>query len=161
MKNPRLAIDTRCAHAGSDVEEMANRPFQAPIAQSSLFRLGTSAEAEEIFSGESPGYAYTRFGNPTVDLFAKCIADLEGGSDALITSSGNAAVLCAVTAAMANRSGPLVTHPGIYGEVSNCFASSRKLTASLSTPRTLATQSGGTKHCGTRGRCSSRLRPIR
>ncbi|MCB1129517.1 MAG: PLP-dependent transferase [Verrucomicrobiae bacterium] len=115
MKNPRLAIDTRCAHAGSDVEEMANRPFQAPIAQSSLFRLGTSAEAEEIFSGESPGYAYTRFGNPTVDLFAKCIADLEGGSDALITSSGNAAVLCAVTAAMANRSGPLVTHPGIYG----------------------------------------------
>lgn len=115
MRNPRLAIDTRCAHAGSDVEGTANRPFQVPIAQSSLFRLGTSAEAEEIFSGEFPGFAYTRFGNPTVDRFAECIADLEGGSDALVTSSGNAAMLCAVTAALANRSGPLVTHPGIYG----------------------------------------------
>ncbi len=115
MKNPRFAIDTRCAHAGSNIEDGTNPPFQAAIAQTSLFRLGTSVAAEAIFSGNSPGFAYTRFGNPTVDHFAECIAELEGGSNALITSSGNAAVLCAVTAAISGRSGPLVTHPGIYG----------------------------------------------
>lgn len=115
MKNPHLAIETICAHAGSGSSETTNAPFQAPIAQSSLFRLGSSAEAEAIFSGETPGYAYSRFGNPSVDVLARCLAELEGGSDALVTSSGNAAVLCAVTAAMASRSGPLVTHPGLYG----------------------------------------------
>lgn len=115
MSNPQLAIDTRCAHAGSTRAGIDNAPFQTPIAQSSLFRLGSSADAESIFSGEVPGYAYTRFGNPTIDAFAGCIADLEGGSAAMITSSGNAAVLCAVTAAMTGRTGQLVTHPGIYG----------------------------------------------
>ncbi len=115
MSNPQPAIDTRCAHAGSTTGGIDNAPFQTPIAQSSLFRLGSSADAESIFSGEVPGYAYTRFGNPTIDAFAGCIADLEGGSAAMITSSGNAAVLCAVTAAMTGRTGQLVTHPGIYG----------------------------------------------
>ncbi len=115
MNEPEFSIETRCAHAGSASGETANAPFQAPIAQSSLFRLGSSAEAEAIFSGETPGYAYTRFGNPSIDVFARCLAELEGGNDALVTSSGNAAVLCAVTAAMAGRSGPLVTHPGLYG----------------------------------------------
>lgn len=115
MSKRPLSIHTRCAHAGSTSGEAANPAFQTPIAQSSLFRLGSSAEAEAIFSGEAPGYAYTRFGNPTVDAFARCLADLEGGADALVTSSGNAAVLCAVTAAMAGQTGALVTHPGIYG----------------------------------------------
>ncbi|MFC7338651.1 trans-sulfuration enzyme family protein [Haloferula chungangensis] len=116
MKHPLRSLATRCAHAGSsDAPASENPPFHQAIAQSSLFRLGTSADAEAIFSGERPGHAYSRFGNPTVDQLANTLADLEGGSGALITSSGNAAILCAVTAAMAGRSGPLVTHPGIYG----------------------------------------------
>src|SRR6185437_2490732 len=61
------------------------------------------------------GYAYSRFGNPSVDALAKIIADMEGGAEALVTSSGNAAVLCAVTAGLQGRDGPLVTHQDIYG----------------------------------------------
>lgn len=107
---------TRCAHAGSRRSgDAPNAAFQPPIVQSTIFELGSSSEAEAIFSGSRPGFAYSRFGNPTVELLAKTIADLEGGAGALVTSSGNAAVLCAVVAALEGRQGPLVTHQDIYG----------------------------------------------
>ena len=88
----RLA--TRCAHAGASRRGPggANEPFQRPIVQSTIFDLGTSAEAEAIFSGTRKGYAYSRFGNPSVDALAEMITGMEGGAEALITSSGNAAV---------------------------------------------------------------------
>ena len=106
----RLA--TRCAHGGASRRgtDGSNEPFQRPIAQSTIFDLGTSVEAEAIFSGARKGYAYSRFGNPSVDALAGMIADLEGGAEALVTSSGNAAVMCAVTAGLEGREGPLVTH---------------------------------------------------
>lgn len=110
-------LPTRCAHGGASRRGPggANEPFQRPIVQSTIFDLGTSAEAEAVFSGARKGYAYSRFGNPTVEVLAAMIADLEGGAEALVTSSGNAAVLCAVTAGLAGRDGPLVTHHDVYG----------------------------------------------
>jgi cystathionine gamma-synthase len=110
-------LATRCAHGGASGRESgkANEPFQQAIVQSTVFDLGTSAEAEAIFSGARKGYAYSRFGNPSVDALAKMIADMEGGAEALVTSSGIAAVLCAVTAGLDGRDGPLVTHQDIYG----------------------------------------------
>lgn len=110
----RLA--TRCAHAGAKRTGGGEYgPVQPPIVQSAIFDLGSSRDSDAIFSGERKGYAYSRFGNPTVDMLARTLADLEGGADALVTSSGNAAVLCAVTCALQGRSGPLVTHRDIYG----------------------------------------------
>ncbi len=113
--DPGLA--TRCVHGGRarQADGAANGPVQPSIVQSAIFDLGSSAEAEAIFSGAQPGHAYTRFGNPTVAQLAEVIAGLEGGAGALVTSSGNAAVLCAVTTAMTGRTGPLVTHRDIYG----------------------------------------------
>ncbi|MGP8198109.1 MAG: trans-sulfuration enzyme family protein [Limisphaerales bacterium] len=110
-------LATRCAHSGSNRRAPggANQPFQQPIVQSTIFDLGTSTEAEAIFSGARKGYAYSRFGNPSVEALAEAIAGLEGGAEALVTSSGSAAVLCAVTAALEGRDGPLVTHHDIYG----------------------------------------------
>ncbi len=110
-------LSTRCAHGGASRRGPggANEPFQRPIVQSTIFDLGTSAEAEAIFSGTRKGYAYSRFGNPSVDGLAEMIADMEGGAEALVTSSGNAAVLCAVTAGLEGREGPLVTHHDVYG----------------------------------------------
>ena len=116
MKPARPGLATRCAHAGAPrADDGANAPFSPPIVQSTIFGLGTAAEAEALFTGARPGYAYSRFGNPTVERLAAALADLEGGAGALVTASGNAAVLCAVTAALEGRSGPLVTHPDIYG----------------------------------------------
>lgn len=112
----RHAFATRCARAGAGVTgDGTNQPVQPPIVQSAIFDLGDSAEAEAIFSGKKKGYAYSRFGNPTVEALAAALANLEGGAAGLVTSSGNAAVLCAVTCAMQERTGPLVTHHDIYG----------------------------------------------
>ena len=116
MKEAKPGMTTRCAHAGApDERDGSNEPFQPAIVQSTIFDLGSSSDAEAIFSGARAGFAYSRFGNPTVERLAGAIADLEGGSGALVTASGNAAVLCAVVAAMEDRRGPLVTHQDIYG----------------------------------------------
>jgi len=107
---------TLCARAGSESHRSgANEPVQPPIVQSAIFDLGGTEDAEAIFSGARKGYAYSRFGNPTVDTLAGVLAGLEGGAEALVTSSGNAAALCAVTMAMHGRSGPVLTPPDIYG----------------------------------------------
>jgi cystathionine beta-lyase/cystathionine gamma-synthase len=107
---------TRCAHAGSKRSGGGkNEPVQPPIVQSAIFDLGGSADAEAIFSGARKGYAYSRFGNPTVDALARTLADLEGGAEAMVTSSGNAALLSALTCAHQTRTGPLVAHHDIYG----------------------------------------------
>lgn len=116
MPSRSLRIETRSARAGSSgASGTPNPPVQPPIYQSAIFDLGATADAEAIFSGARKGYAYARFGNPTVDELAATLADLEGGAEALVTSSGNAATLCAITAAMQDRPGPLVSHYDIYG----------------------------------------------
>src|ERR1035441_538158 len=117
MSADRRRLATRCAHGGASRRSpgVTNAPFQPPIVQSTIFNLGTSEDAEAIFSGTRKGYAYSRFGNPSVEGLAEMIAELEGGAEALITSSGNAAVLCAVTAGLEGRDGPLVTHQDVYG----------------------------------------------
>ncbi|HEU5077649.1 MAG TPA: aminotransferase class I/II-fold pyridoxal phosphate-dependent enzyme [Opitutaceae bacterium] len=116
MKSSSLGLATQCARAGSVPRHSgANEPVQPSIVQSAIFDLGGAEEAEAIFSGARKGYAYSRFGNPTVDVLARTLADLEGGAEALVVSSGNAAVLCAITTALHERTGPLVTHPDIYG----------------------------------------------
>jgi len=79
-------LATRCAHGGASRRGPGNEPFQRPIAQSTIFDLGTSADAEAIFSGSRKGYAYSRFGNPSVEVLAELIAALEGGAGALVTS---------------------------------------------------------------------------
>jgi O-acetylhomoserine/O-acetylserine sulfhydrylase-like pyridoxal-dependent enzyme len=68
----RYALATRCAHGGAHGagSSQTNVPIQPPIVQSSIFALGTSAEAETIFSGAREGFAYLRFRNPTVERLA-------------------------------------------------------------------------------------------
>lgn len=112
-------FQTLCTHLGLSCKQAknnnSNEAIISPITQSAVFNLGTSAEAEALFSGSHQGHAYTRFGNPTVDELGAALCDLEGGGGALVTSSGNSATLCAVSIAMAERRGKLVTHTDIYG----------------------------------------------
>ncbi len=117
MDRKTYKFGTRCARSGDlwNDESVRNAPTTPSIVQSAIFNLDSTDDAEAIFSGAQKGYAYTRFGNPTVEVLAKVLADLEGGSGAFITSSGNAATLCAVTCAMAGSDASLVTHPDIYG----------------------------------------------
>ena len=56
----------------------------------------TRRSAEARFKGEEPGFIYSRYANPTVDMFEKRMCALEGAEDARATSSGMAAVTAAL-----------------------------------------------------------------
>ena len=66
-------------------------PRQIPIIQSTTFKYDTSEDMGKLFDLEAEGYFYTRLQNPTNDYVAAKIAQLEGGTAAMLTSSGQAA----------------------------------------------------------------------
>ena len=86
-------IDTRCVHAG--YKPGKGEPRQIPIIQSTTFKYETSDQMGKLFDLEESGYFYTRLQNPTSDITAAQINDLEGGVGAILTSSGQAANLFA------------------------------------------------------------------
>ena len=85
-----LGFATRQIHAGKIAN--AAGALCAPIYQTSTFTFTSADHAMGVFSGQIPGYDYTRAGNPTVRVFEEKIAQLEGGEDAVATASGMGAV---------------------------------------------------------------------
>lgn len=82
-------INTKCVQAG--YRPGNGEPRQIPIIQSTTFRYETSEDMGKLFDLEEEGYFYTRLQNPTNDFVAAKIADLEGGTAGMLTSSGQAA----------------------------------------------------------------------
>ena len=82
-------IGTKCVQAGYTPKN--GEPRQIPIIQSTTFKYDTSEDMGKLFDLEASGYFYTRLQNPTNDYVAAKIAALEGGSAAMLTSSGQAA----------------------------------------------------------------------
>ena len=88
------SIETRCVQAGYTPKN--GEPRQLPIVQSTTFKYDSSDAMGRLFDLEESGYFYTRLQNPTNDHVAAKIAALEGGSAAMLTSSGQAANFFAV-----------------------------------------------------------------
>lgn len=82
-------INTKCVQAGYTPGN--GEPRQIPIIQSTTFKYDTSEDMGKLFDLEAEGYFYTRLQNPTNDYVAAKIAELEGGTAAMLTSSGQAA----------------------------------------------------------------------
>ena len=82
-------INTKCVQAGYTPGN--GEPRQIPIYQSTTFKYDTSEDMGKLFDLEASGYFYTRLQNPTNDYVAAKIAALEGGTAAMLTSSGQAA----------------------------------------------------------------------
>ena len=82
-------IETTCVQGGYIPGD--GEPRQLPIVQSTTFKYDTSEHMGRLFDLEEDGYFYTRLQNPTNDAVAKKICQLEGGSAAMLTSSGQAA----------------------------------------------------------------------
>lgn len=82
-------IETKCVQSGYTPGN--GEPRQIPIVQSTTFKYATSEEMGKLFDLEADGYFYSRLQNPTCDYVAAKIADLEGGSAGMLTSSGQAA----------------------------------------------------------------------
>jgi len=84
-------IHTQVTHAGENPDTQYGS-VATPIYQTSTFKFQSALEGAQRFSGEQPGYVYTRIGNPTTAALEAAVADLEGGVGALAASSGMAAV---------------------------------------------------------------------
>ena len=81
--------DTICVQGGYTPGN--GEPSQIPIIQSTTFKYATSEDMGKLFDLEADGYFYSRLQNPTCDMVAKKICELEGGTAAMLTSSGQAA----------------------------------------------------------------------
>lgn len=84
-----MKINSICVQGGYTPGN--GEPRQVPIIQSTTFKYDTSEDMGKLFDLEASGYFYTRLQNPTNDYVAAKIAELEGGTAAMLTSSGQAA----------------------------------------------------------------------
>lgn len=109
-------INTKCVQGGYTPGN--GEPRQIPIIQSTTFKYDTSEDMGALFDLEAEGYFYTRLQNPTNDFVAAKIAELEGGTAAMLTSSGQAANFFALFNICENGS-HIVSSSSIYGGTFN------------------------------------------
>ena len=88
-------MNTKCVQSG--YRPGNGEPRQIPIVQSTTFKYDTSEDMGKLFDLEASGYFYTRLQNPTNDYVAAKIADMEGGTAAMLTSSGQASLPCSIS----------------------------------------------------------------
>ena len=100
-------------------------PRQLPIVQSTTFKYDSGELMAKLFDLEASGYFYSRLQNPTCDSVAAKIAALEGGTAAMLTSSGQAANFFAVFN-IANAGDHVIALSTIYGGTYNLFAVTMK-----------------------------------
>ena len=113
------SIGTTCVQGGYHPGD--GDPRQVPIYQNTTWKYGTSEAMGRLFDLEDSGYFYTRLANPTNDAVAAKIAELEGGTAAMLTSSGQAANFFAVFN-IAGAGDHIVSSASIYGGTFNLFA---------------------------------------
>lgn len=116
-------IGTTCVQGGyrpGDAE-----PRQIPIYQSTTWKYDTSEHMGRLFDLEEAGYFYTRLQNPTNDYVAAKICELEGGTAAMLTSSGQAANFFAMFN-IASAGDHIVASSAIYGGTYNLLAVTMK-----------------------------------
>ena len=118
-----LKIETKCVQGGYTPGN--GEPRQIPIVQSTTFHYDTSEDMAKLFDLEASGYFYSRLQNPTCDTVAAKICELEGGTAAMLTSSGQAANFYAVFN-IATCGDHVVSASTIYGGTFNLFSVTMK-----------------------------------
>ena len=116
-------IGTKCVQGGYTPGN--GEPRQVPIIQSTTFKYATSEDMGKLFDLEASGYFYSRLQNPTCDTVAAKICELEGGTAAMLTSSGQAASFFSIFN-IASAGDHIVSSSTIYGGTYNLFAVTMK-----------------------------------
>ena len=116
-------IETKCVQGGYTPGN--GEPRQIPVIQSTTFKYATSEDMGKLFDLEASGYFYTRLQNPTNDSVAAKICEMEGGTAAMLTSSGQAASFYSVFN-IASCGDHVVSSSSIYGGTYNLFAVTMK-----------------------------------
>ena len=117
-EDSEVRAETKCIQAGYEPKNGESRLM--PIVQSTTFKYDTSEDMGKLFDLEASGYFYTRLQNPTNDYVAAKIAALEGGTAAMLTSSGQAATFFSVFN-LAGQGDHVIASSTIYGGSFNLF----------------------------------------
>ena len=117
------SVDTICVQGG--YRPGNGEPRQVPIVQSTTFKYDTGSDMAKLFDLEASGYFYSRLQNPTCDTVAAKICAMEGGSAAMLTSSGMAASFFAAFN-LVSCGDHMISCSAIYGGTFNLFAYTMK-----------------------------------
>ncbi len=110
---PRLGRSTAAIHLGG-LGQTVYGEVSVPIFQTSTFAFPSAEAGAARFTGEEPGFIYTRMGNPTVAALEECLGALEHGAAALATATGMAAVT-AVFLGLLSQGDHVVAGDCLYG----------------------------------------------
>ena len=111
--------ETKCLHAGYAPGNA--EPKVLPIVQSTTYVYDSTEEVAAVFDDPMKSLIYSRFGNPTVMAVEDKIAELEGGTGAMCTTSGQAAILLALLN-ICNAGDSFISTTEIYGGSVNLFS---------------------------------------
>ncbi len=112
MELKNLGFLTRQVHAGESEDALGSATV--PIYQTSTFKFKNADHGAACFSGDDPGYIYTRLGNPTINALEEAVANLENGYAGIATSSGMAAITT-VYLAFLGQGKHIISHNALYG----------------------------------------------
>ena len=116
-------IETKCVQGGYTPKN--GEPRQLPVYQSTTFKYDTGEDMGKLFDLEASGYFYSRLANPTCDSVAAKICETEGGTAAILLSSGMAANFFAAFN-ICECGGHIVSSSAVYGGTYNLFSVTMK-----------------------------------
>ena len=119
---PKHRINTIAVHAGERPERPDYTPVTMPVYNSVGYLYDDMADLDLVFAGSKDGYVYSRFGNPTNRALERALAQLEGGADAIVFSSGMAALHATLLACGAAPGARILAAPDLYGATYNMLA---------------------------------------
>ncbi|MGE4492723.1 MAG: O-acetylhomoserine aminocarboxypropyltransferase/cysteine synthase family protein [Syntrophotalea sp.] len=112
-------LGTKALHAGQSPDPTTGSRA-VPIYQTSSYAFDSSEHAARLFALEEPGNIYTRIMNPTTDVLEKRLAEMDGGSGALVVASGTSAIFMTILN-LARCGDNIVSGTYLYGGTFNLF----------------------------------------
>ena len=116
----KMKSDTIAVHGGYETEP-TTRAVAVPIYQTVAYEFESADHGAALFNLEVEGHRYSRISNPTTAVLERCVAELEGGVEALCTSTGQAALNYAILN-LADMGTNIVSVPQLYGTTHTLFA---------------------------------------
>ncbi len=110
-----MKIHSRAVHTGDRKTPGKQIPVTTPIHTASSFFYDDIETVDKVFAHEVPGYAYSRYHNPTNEALEELVTSLEGGAGTLATASGMAAIQIALQAALLDRKKSILAASALYG----------------------------------------------
>ncbi|MEZ5400835.1 MAG: PLP-dependent aspartate aminotransferase family protein [Bryobacteraceae bacterium] len=110
-----MKLQTTAVHAGDRKAPRQAIPVTTPIVPAASFLYDDIETTDRVFGEEIEGFAYARYGSPTVHALEELVASLEAGAGALATSTGMSALQIAIQAALTDRRKSIVAANALYG----------------------------------------------